>query len=382
MKRMTINVSMILVSLLSSQSAFADDLAMSVQLRIQANENEGFLSITSQEKLVVTVDAVSVEGNNNTAILDWWLLASTPNGLSSYSMEDGNFQGGISLLSQEGLLMNGEPLVVLQTSDLIPGDYYFHFGVDPDANGALDTSARFESMHVHVTDINCVIRYQSDFSVDEDGWTGGFADYPISVLPEDWNMSFDYEHLPASLSVDVNGLKLQGNNHSDDLFMYAKRLFGKLCPNAVYKTIFHVELASNAATGSFGVGGSPGDSVYVKAGVSAIEPNAVPDKYDYWRMNIDKGNQSRSGKEAVTIGTVGVDLLGPGLGLEYKLKSLSNAENPLYVKADSQGFVWLLVGIDSGFESLTRMYLVDIEVELVPIGQQQEMPIKLERSAS
>jgi hypothetical protein len=30
------------------------------------------------------------------------------------------------------------------------------------------------------TDVNSVIRYQSDFNHDEDGWSGGFADYPAS----------------------------------------------------------------------------------------------------------------------------------------------------------------------------------------------------------
>ena len=211
--------------------------------------------------------------------------------------------------------------------------------------------------------------YQSDFSVDEDGWTGGFADYPHDVLPEDWNMQFGYEPLPASLNVDASGLMLQGSNHSDDLFMYAKRPYDGLMPNTTYRVFFHVTLASNAPTGTVGVGGSPGDSVYVKACVSVVEPHAVVVAGDnHWRMNIDKGNQASSGRDAVTIGTIGVELPGVGGGPLYKMKTLENSL-PLFVTTDDQGTVWLLVGTDSGFEALTRIYLADITVEFIPVWE-------------
>jgi len=212
-----------------------------------------------------------------------------------------------------------------------------------------------------------VVRYQSDFSVDEDGWTGGFADYPISVLPEDWDMVFGYEPLPASLNLDANGLMLQGDNHSDDLFMYVKRPYDGLMPNTTYLVVFQVDLASNAPTGTVGVGGSPGDSVYVNVGVSLTEPNAIVGDDDYWRMNIDKGNQASSGEDAITIGTIGVELPGVGGGPIYKMKPLDNLEEPLLITTDDQGQVWLLVGTDSGFEALTQIYLADIAIEFTPV---------------
>jgi hypothetical protein len=215
-----------------------------------------------------------------------------------------------------------------------------------------------------------VVYYQSDFSMDEDGWTGGFADYPISVLPEEWNMAFGYEPLPASLNVDANGLMLQGDNHSDDLFMYVKRLYEGLLPNTTYQVLFQIDLASNAPTGLAGVGGSPGDSVYVKVGVSLTEPNVFAGDDYHWRMNIDKGNQASSGEDAITIGTVGVELPGLGGGPLYKMKPLDNLEEPLSITTDDQGYVWLLVGVDSGFEALTRIYLADIAVEFTPVPEE------------
>ncbi len=140
-------------------------------------------------------------------------------------------------------------------------------------------------------------------------------------------------------------------------------------PHTTYRVAFQVDLASNAPTGTVGVGGSPGDSVYVKVGVSLAEPNAIVGDDNYWYMNIDKGNQASSGEDAITIGTIGVELPGVGGGPIYKMKSLDNLAEPLLITTDDQGHVWLLVGVDSGFEALTRIYLTDIAVEFIPIVQ-------------
>ena len=87
-------------------------------------------------------------------------------------------------------------------------------------------------------------------------------------------------------------------------------------------------------------------------------------------MNIDKGNQASSGEDAITIGTIGVELPGLGGGPLYKMKTLDNFQDPLFVTSDDLGTVWLLVGTDSGFEALTRIYLVDITVEFTPIPEE------------
>jgi len=360
-------VKALVVLFLGLQPTFGAESSVPFELTIQGNGQAEYLAMAHQDALVITLQALpSAEGDEGN-LLDWWLLASAPSGLSSYSMEVGAFAEGIHLLAQEPLLDQGESVTVWQAENLGPGDYFFHFGVDAHANGALDSSAWFESLHVHVVGRECVVRYESDFSHNADGWVGGFADYPMSVAPEDWQMAFAYEPLPVSLGLaDANGLMLQGNNHSDDLFMYVKRQVAGLSPNTQYEVLFQVDLASNAASDSFGVGGSPGASVYVKVGASVVEPNTMPGDNDHWRMNIDKGNQSSSGADAITIGTIGVDLLGPGLGLEYKIKTLDNAIDPLSVTTDSQGRAWLLVGIDSGFESLTRVYMARFVVEFVP----------------
>ena len=51
---------------------------------------------------------------------------------------------------------------------------------------------------------------------------------------------------------------------------------------------------------------------------------------------------------------------------EYRLKTLDNANRPLNVATDSEGRLWLIVGTDSGFEGLTRLYYARISYTLTP----------------
>ncbi len=77
--------------------------------------------------------------------------------------------------------------------------------------------------------------------------------------------------------------------------MYYKSRLTGLMPNTLYRAGFVLGLATNAPRGCTGVGGAPGESVYLKAGVSAVEPVAILAGDGHLRMNIDKGNQSNGG---------------------------------------------------------------------------------------
>ncbi len=197
------------------------------------------------------------------------------------------------------------------------------------------------------------------FEADAEGWTPGFADLPVDY--EQSIFELDHGHRPLPDGLEGNAYYLRGHNRSDDLFMYLKTQVGGLRGNATYLVEVSVDLATNVAAGSFGIGGSPGESVFVKAGASAIEPEAGPDSNQYLRMNIDKGNQSGEGEAMLVIGNVAhPDVMGN----EYRIKSMDNAGRPLPVKTDSEGRMWLIVGTDSGFEGLTTLYFDRISYTL------------------
>jgi len=198
-----------------------------------------------------------------------------------------------------------------------------------------------------------------DFNVNSEGWVGDFADYPNDPNVEDfYKLEFSHSTLPSPLSSSEGALKQSGNNHSDDLFMFVKKKLTGLVPNTNYNIDIEIEFATNAASGGAGVGGAPGESVAIKAGSSPFEPFKVIDNSDNWyRMNIDKGNQQIGGNDMKKIGDFsnGTDLY------IYKLKTLKTI-SPINIKSNSNGEVWIIVGTDSGFEAITTIYYNSIKV--------------------
>jgi hypothetical protein len=199
-----------------------------------------------------------------------------------------------------------------------------------------------------------------DFSNGAQGWTAGFADYPPGN-ESFYELASGYRGLPAPLNTR-SGFFISGNNHSDDLFMYIKRRVDGFELNTNYQVSFVVEFATDVPTGCGGVGGSPGDSVFVKAGASSLEPTTFVDQLGWLRMNIDKGNQANSGANAIVIGNVANSTLCEQNIRRYEIKQL-RTPGAVLVTTDGSGSAWLLVGTDSGFEAVTTLYYTRITAE-------------------
>jgi len=137
------------------------------------------------------------------------------------------------------------------------------------------------------------------FSSSLDGWKGAFADYSAETAPTD--VVWESRALPAPLS--GNAYYTGGTNRSDDLFIYSKKKFGGYLPSKSYKLSFEIEIATNQSSGCVGVGGSPGESVYVIAGAAPTEPQTVLLAGEY-RVNIARGNQATPGPASQVLGNV------------------------------------------------------------------------------
>ena len=199
-------------------------------------------------------------------------------------------------------------------------------------------------------------KIEFEFNTGTHGWTGDFADYPVtdSVFYE---LQYAHTTLPAPLNTTTKALKLSGNNHSDDLFMFIKRKVSGLAPNTAYDIIFDLEIASNAPTNAVGVGGAPGESVGIKVGATKIEPKKVVEG-DSYVMNIDKANQLESGADMKLIGNVGVS----DTTTVFTLINRDNIATPFVATTDNEGSLWLIIGTESGFEATTTLYYKRIEV--------------------
>lgn len=199
------------------------------------------------------------------------------------------------------------------------------------------------------------------------GFEALFADYPPGQ-EQFYELDYAFETLPAPLDAR-RGVRLTGNNHSDDLAMLVKAPMGGLLPNTVYRLELEAEIASNVPSGCVGTGGSPGESVWIKLGASTEEPLAPTDTSGgspIKRLNIDYGVQANSGDDALIVGTMGNGYACGDDSVPWVLRSLSTQGQPFRATSDADGVLWLIAGTDSGFESRTDIYLTALRVRLEP----------------
>jgi hypothetical protein len=203
---------------------------------------------------------------------------------------------------------------------------------------------------------NYDLQIEFNFNSATDGWEADFADYPAAHETL-YELTSQFTGLPHPLESSY-GLNVSGNNHSDDLFMFIKKKITGFEPNAEYRLQFEITFASNVPKGCFGVGGSPGESVIIKAGAAAIEPLPYIDDSGYYRMNLDKGNQAMGGSDAISIGNFANSKICEDDDFSYELKTLNSSGHPFSVFTNSDGALWLLFGTDSGFEATTSIYYI------------------------
>lgn len=223
-----------------------------------------------------------------------------------------------------------------------------------------------------LTLISSSIRLEFDFCQGAQGWETGFAEYAPEM--EDMMLEAGIRPLPSELKIEGTGYYLQGMNHSDDLFMFLKRRLGTddgVVAGQEYLIKFTIVFASNAPSGAAGIGGSPGESVFLKAGASTVEPGIYLDSAtNYYRMNVDKGSgNSDSGEAASVTGHIANGLPADEIDMEAPpYVSLERKHEHQYtITASPDGELWLLVGTDSGFEGLTGIYYQRIAVTLKPV---------------
>jgi hypothetical protein len=205
-----------------------------------------------------------------------------------------------------------------------------------------------------------------DFRAGASGWKAGFADYDPAVHVIDAESGI--RELPPELGAGT-GFYLAGTNASDDLFMFLKRRLGEadgIRPNRAYQVRLTIVFGSNAPSGSVGIGGSPGESVFLKAGASTQQPKPFLAEDGHLRMNVDKGDQATGGPAASVVGAIGNGTADEGGEPAYvSLQRLHIHE--FTVRADANGNLWLLVGTDSGFEGRTALFFQRIEATLIPL---------------
>ncbi|MFY8017212.1 MAG: hypothetical protein ACOVN9_03800 [Inhella sp.] len=206
-----------------------------------------------------------------------------------------------------------------------------------------------------------LIERNFDFGQGAATWVAGSADYSPSTAPND--VIAEPRALPSPFT--GTGYLQSGTNRSDDLFLFVKTPITGMVPGTTYRVSATVEFLSDVPTGCAGVGGSPGESVWVVLAASTSEPVTTLTAGEF-RLNIDRGNQSQGGASGLVLGTVAnsVPNCGPR---RWESKTLKTPTAPaLTVTADTRGAIWVLLGFDSGFEASSRLYYRRLNLTFQP----------------
>jgi hypothetical protein len=186
-------------------------------------------------------------------------------------------------------------------------------------------------------------------------WLVDFSDYPKGE-ENFYELGHATSNLPAPLDTSLKALKISGNNHSDDLFMFMKKKITGLKPDQDYNITISVKLASASPGNGIGIGGGPGGSVYLKAGLVPSEPlKILGEDQKHYVLNFDKGNQAKDGADLHNMGNI-------ANGLTTYEYAIIERSVKLKGKSDAQGTAWIVIGTDSGFEGTTTLYYTDVNV--------------------
>jgi len=218
----------------------------------------------------------------------------------------------------------------------------------------------------HTGQVAIVLEYT--FDDGPAGWTGDFCDLPVDYDEERYMLQFGWAELPEEIGPG-HGLFIAGNNLSDDLFMFIKRALGAAEGVGVgtkYAAVIEVDFATNAPAGAVGIGGPPGEALWVKVGAAVEEPVPViiqVGHVPYYVLSVDKGAQNDDGRHAVRVGDGAKS--SDEWDWSYEIKTMSNANRPLAVETGPDGVLWVFAGTDSGFEGRSELYYARVKVTLL-----------------
>lgn len=199
-------------------------------------------------------------------------------------------------------------------------------------------------------------QFAYNFQNDKQGWEAFFSDYHVGG-EENYELAFGHSHLPEPLDTTVPALMISGNNHSDDLVSMLYRKFDGLKANTTYAVTFNIDLASNAPSNSFGVGGAP--DLALGVGGLSFAPASTTDDEGLYRPNFISALQSRESNDNFKmIGTIGV---GDDI-FEFTLINRNNQGAPINIKTNDKGEMWLMIGTDSGYEGVTTLYFTKVTI--------------------
>lgn len=272
----------------------------------------------------------------------------------------GNFPP--ELIDQQRLVIEAWGHASIQFSDCSHGEMSWTSNLDGVPSGSMQLR-RVTAL----ADLPCSTaeryHHNAHFSFDAPpgNWQALVADFSGAVA-DGIDFVAEWRQLPEPLQSRY-GFMLSGSNASDDLAMMLATEIGGLQPNALHLLRLEVTFATNVPAGCAGIGGSPGEAVTIKLGASSNRPEVIENDGEF-SFNIDKGNQTSGGEDAMAVGDISNsqqcdDVVLPGT---WQLKTLKVGTVPMLAVSDDNGRLWIYVLTDSGFEGRSTLYVTDFRV--------------------
>ena len=163
------------------------------------------------------------------------------------------------------------------------------------------------------------------------------------------------------------GIMFQWQNYSDDIKGFIHKKITGLNANSQFSVNFTVEVVTFMSDACVGIGGSPGQSVKVKAALLVDEPTKLIDDITgtaMYRLEVNDGQSG--GDDVVVLGHIGLPIPCDDnffANPVWEIKPLTNDEAFTFT-TNSNGEAWVYVSIDSGFEGESTVYLASVELQI------------------
>ena len=198
-----------------------------------------------------------------------------------------------------------------------------------------------------------------DFESADQLWDGGISDYPADYADSmNYVIANDQLAFASSSFIDGNGLSISAENPHGDIFYYFKKKILGFQKNKTYKIDFEFLVLSqlneerNVASD---------EDAFLKVGAVNFEPLLMTEQFhlkEYVTLNIDKGASNEgTGSDMVNVGSI-KEFLGDQPGSI----SGNTFDLPIEVQSDSDGGIWLIIGVDSGVKGNFTFSLAAITV--------------------
>lgn len=195
-----------------------------------------------------------------------------------------------------------------------------------------------------------------------DGWVGVIADVPADRVA-DAQLVSAFKSLPAPYGA-YTGIEQGATSVNGGVFVFHKKWIQAPWPaGRTFSVRLDMTFMSNLATGCTG---GLGPSVFLKAGLSEVEPTVAPDPQGILRVNVDKGT-GNSGGRFVKFGDITNGVPGCPTDASWSYRETQTLDQTETLTIGQDGGFWIFIGTQSTVTGSHDIYLLGIRLHLTPL---------------